>query len=84
MLAARRKPIGGRKELKSEYTTPEGSTQGSTAESQTSDRDNVSVKDNVEYSFYKRRRSEDTGSERSGGIVKRRRSMRNKRPKSSS
>lgn len=79
MLAARRRPIGGRKDLRSEYPTPEGSSQGKTAESgnpHAGASHNSSEEDKGEYSFYKRRRSEEAGSEGSRGAVKRRRSMR--------
>lgn len=79
MLAARRKPIGGRKELKSEYPTPETSTQGRTTVSESSGVDHLdstSVRDEIQHSFSKRRRSEDigtTGSERSRGTIRKRR-----------
>ena len=79
MLAARRKPIGGRKELKSEYPTPEKSTQGRTTVSESSGVDHLdstSVRDEIQHSFSTRRRSEDTGttgSERGRGTMRKRR-----------
>ena len=80
MLAARRKPIGGRKALRSEYLTPERSTQqGSTAESETPDvhaSGRSSVQDTIQHSFNKRGRSEDTVSESGMGTLRKRRSKR--------
>ncbi len=79
MLAARRKPIGGRKELNLDYPLPEGSTEGKTAESESfraGASDSSSVEDKGEHSFYKRKRSADARSEGSKGTGKRRRSMR--------
>ena len=76
MLAARRKPIGGRKELRSVYQTPEKSTKGRIAQSESSGNsasDSSSVHDEIQYSFNKRRRSEDTESEKNSGAIRRRR-----------
>jgi hypothetical protein len=84
MLAARDRTIGGRKQLISEYPTPERSTRSDRAEStspSTNASSDSSEDDKIEHSFYKRKRSEETGSERSGGTVKKRRSERVQRTK---
>ena len=82
MLAARRKPISGRKELDSEYPTPAKSIKGGSVEFWSSESrfsDHSSKEDRKEFSFYKRKRSDETESEDSRGIVKKRRSKRYKR-----
>ena len=82
MLAARRKPIGERQALKSEYPTPDKSSARMTTVSESpnvaSSNDSL-MRDKIEHSFSKRRRSEDastTGSERRRGNVKKKRTRR--------
>lgn len=77
MLAARNRTIGGRSQLMTEYPNLERSTRSerdkpvspSTGASDYSSRD-----DKIDYLFYKRKRSEETGSDISGKTVKKRRS----------
>jgi hypothetical protein len=79
MLAARDRTIGGREQLISEYPTPERSTRsdrGQLASPSTRASDDSSEDDKIEHSFSKRKWSEETGSEKSGGTVKKRRSER--------
>lgn len=75
MLAARDRTIGERKQLISEYPTPERSARSDRDEStspSTSVSDHFLGDNKFEHSFDKRKRSEETGSERSGRTVKRR------------
>ena len=84
MLAARDRTIGGRSRLITEYPTPERSTRSERDEPvspNTSASDYSSGDDQIEYSFYKRKRSEETGSDISGKTVKKRRSQRLQRSK---
>ena len=74
MLVARRKPISERRGLESEYPTPAKSTQGSTAGLRSSDShtsDGSPQDDRAEFSFVKRRRSDETESENSPDSVRR-------------
>ena len=82
MLAARRKPIGARKPLKSEYPTPDKTTMSRTTESESPNlgsSDGSLVRDTIEHSFGKRRRPQDASAAGSGGArenVKRKRTRR--------